>query len=279
MKILQHFGAVNMENKKEGRSTHSAMLVLGSVALFYAGTIFAWPLLNEPFRIVTDMNVTNSSLLLVNFALLIVFFSLGALCSSFIAKKITARLRLILSGLLVIAGFYTSSLFVTMLADFGNYFLLFAAYSLLGGLGAGVAYNTIVSTVIKWYHDVQWLTLGILVLCFGLGVGVIGNLATIMGQSVDIDWRNTYIIMAFVVGGVLLITALLLRPRSAYRGFSEVKFSKLNFIPAVLVAGAIGFFGTSIIGFVVMFAIILVLAVVVYFIMLSRGKKQEEEIE
>ena len=205
-----------MKKKGKKRLVRLPILAVGTAVMLFSGIIYAWSILNVPFRIIELADgsevIMNSAQLGINYSLLLVFFCLGNFSSGLMSKQTSVRLRFILSGMLLIASFYLSSLHVVTLQYTQNYFMLVMAYAMLGGLGIGMTYNTVVSTVTMWYPEKRGFSSGILLMSFGLSALIVGSLVNLMGQSEAIGWRNTYVTLAFVLGGVLLLAAIVIKP-------------------------------------------------------------------
>ncbi len=118
-------------------------------------------------------------------------------------------LTLLLSGLLVGAGFALSG-FLTA----GTLWLLYVAYAVLAGLGIGIVYNVVVSTVNAWFPDRKGLCSGCLMMGFGLSTLLLGN---VIGRLFDsaFGWQKTYWLLGGLIGSVIIIAGLILRRPSA----------------------------------------------------------------
>jgi OFA family oxalate/formate antiporter-like MFS transporter len=81
----------------------------------------------------------------------------------------------------------------------------------MAGLGIGVAYNVIISTVSAWFPDKKGLCTGCLMMGFGASSLILGNLADLMFDLSAIGWRNTYIILGVALGVTLVVTGILLK--------------------------------------------------------------------
>ncbi|MDR2590494.1 MAG: MFS transporter [Oscillospiraceae bacterium] len=202
-------------------------LIVGMVVILFAGIITAWTILMAPFM-QTELGYELASSvhfaqLGIVFTVTMIFFCFGNICSGLISKQTTASLRFVLSGMLLFSSFYISSLSIVTLPTTGNYFLLYCSYGLLGGLGSGMAYNTVISTMNMWYPDKRGFCSGLLIASFGLSLLIIGKIADIMGRSESIGWQNTYVYIGITLGVVMLLAAIVIRPPKKDIGISEVK--------------------------------------------------------
>lgn len=175
-------------------------LILGVIALLFAGVIYAWSILKSPLQ--ESFGWTSSELAL-NFTLTMCFFCLGGFLGGLISKRIGIRLSLILAALLSGLGFFLASKLN------GNVVMLYLSYGVLAGLGIGIAYNVIISSVNAWFPDKKGLCSGALMMGFGASALVVGKLASALMERAG--WRIAYLALGLALAAVLLLTALVLR--------------------------------------------------------------------
>lgn len=121
------------------------VLAISVVAMLFAGIIYAWSILKVPFA--EDFGWRPEQLSL-NFTFTMCTFCLGGLLGSFLSRKIGVKLSCVLSA--VLAG---SGMALTGFLAGDNVIMLYITYALLAGLGIGIAYNVIISTVSAWFPD------------------------------------------------------------------------------------------------------------------------------
>jgi len=182
------------------------ILAVGVVTMLFAGIIYAWSIIKSPFA---GLGFEAEDLAF-NFTLTMSFFCIGGLLSTQLVKLLGVRLTIILSGVLAGAGFVLSSL----LGE-GQTVLLYLTYALMAGLGIGIVYITIISSVNAWFPDRKGLSSGALMMGFGASSLVLGNLADSLFKS-DFGWRNTYILLGILLAAVLCLSAIFIkRPDSS----------------------------------------------------------------
>ena len=177
------------------------ILVLGVFTMLFAGVLYAWSILKTPFAEILGY---DSSELALNFTLTMSFFCLGGFLSSRLVRLIGVRCSMILSGTLAGVGYVATS----FLGE-GQSFLLFVTYALLAGLGIGMAYIIIISTVNAWFPDRRGLSSGALMMGFGASALILGNVADAMFKS-SIGWRATYIALGAAILVVLSLAGILI---------------------------------------------------------------------
>jgi len=174
-------------------------LALGVASMLFAGIIYGWSILKAPFT-----GIWDASQLALNFTITMTFFCLGGFVGAKLSKKFGIMVSIIAAGMLSCAGFILASLL-----DGSNIVLLYLSYGVLAGLGIGIAYNAVISTVNAWFPDKKGLCSGCLMMGFGASSLVIGNLMSSLMDS--LGWETAYMLLGGALGVVLIITALVLR--------------------------------------------------------------------
>lgn len=174
-------------------------LALGVASMLFAGIIYGWSILKAPFTSIWD-----PSQLALNFTITMTFFCLGGFVGAKLSKKFGILVSIIAAGLLSCAGFMLASTL-----DGSNIVMLYLSYGVLAGLGIGIAYNAVISTVNAWFPDKKGLCSGCLMMGFGASSLVIGNLASSIMDS--LGWQTAYMLLGGALGVVLIATALVLR--------------------------------------------------------------------
>ena len=174
-------------------------LVLGVVSMLFAGIIYGWSILKAPFG-----HYWNASQLALNFTITMTCFCLGGFLGAKLSKKFGIFISITISGLLSAAGFLLASRL-----DGSKIILLYLTYGVLAGLGIGIAYNAVISTVNAWFPDKKGLCSGCLMMGFGASSLIIGN--WVSQNMSKVGWQTAYVQLGCALGAVLLITALILK--------------------------------------------------------------------
>ena len=190
-------------NKKTTRNINIRWLylVLGVVSMLFAGIIYGWSILKAPFGFEFGWDASGLAL---NFTITMTCFCLGGFLGAKISKKWGILVAIALAGILSAGGFL-----LTSRIQGKSILMLYLSYGVLAGLGIGIAYNAVISTVNAWFPDKKGLCSGALMMGFGASSLVIGNWAS--GAMEQIGWRLTYVRLGCALGVVLLITALILQ--------------------------------------------------------------------
>ena len=194
---------MKIKNTVENRAR---MLIVGVFTMLFAGILYAWSILKVPFA---QELVYAPSMLALNFTLTMCFFCIGGLISSFLVKRYGTKPMIVLSGVLAGLGFIMTSLLSATTS-----ILLFVTYAFFAGLGIGMAYIIIISTVNAWFPDRKGLSSGALMMGFGASSLILGNLADALFKSV-LGWRWTYIVIGLAIAIVISLSALFIEKPDA----------------------------------------------------------------
>ncbi len=194
-------------------------LAAGVFAMLFSGVLYAWSILNVPFK--EDFGF-SADVLSLNFTLTMCFFCLGAFFGSLICKKIGVKITLIVAGLLVGAGFVSTG----MLTAQSSPWLLYITYAILAGTGIGISYNVVVSTVCSWFPDRKGFCSGCLMMGFGISTLLMGNIISVLFENPAFGMSKTYILLGAVLAVVLAAAGIILRKPSENDELPSPKASK-----------------------------------------------------
>ena len=191
-----------MNTTNKNLSLRWAYMVVGVIAMLFAGVLYAWSILKAPLA---GEFGWGASELALNFTLAMTFFCIGGLLGAQISKRLGHRIAIISAGALSAAGF----IFTAVLNDV-SVVILYLTYGVLAGCGIGIAYNVVIATVSAWFPDKKGLCSGCLMMGFGASALVLGNAADAMFKS-SIGWRFTYVILGISIFAVLTISGIILK--------------------------------------------------------------------
>ena len=120
-------------------------LIAGVFTMLFSGVLYAWSILKSPLA--TEFSWGASELAL-NFTLAMTFFCIGGLLGAQVSKRFGHTVALILAGVLSALGFI-----LTAILNGSSIAILYVTYGLLAGIGIGIAYNVVISTVSAWFQD------------------------------------------------------------------------------------------------------------------------------
>ena len=192
-------------------------LIIGVIAMLFAGVLYAWSILKSP--LVAEFGWKASQLAL-NFTLAMGFFCIGGLLGARLSNKAGHRVALLSAGALAALGFV-----LTALLNNTSVVMLYITYGVLAGSGIGIAYNVTISTVSAWFPDKKGLCSGCLMMGFGASALLLGNLADSLFKS-PLGWRTTYVVLGIAICVVLVLAGLLLKKPDEATILPEAKAKK-----------------------------------------------------
>ena len=164
-----------MQNTKQNLSARWLYLAVGVVAMLFAGILYAWSILKSPFAAEFGWGASDLAL---NFTFAMCFFCVGGLLGAQMAKRVGHKIAIMAAGVLSALGFG-----LTATLSGSSVFMLYITYGVLAGMGIGVAYNVVISTVSAWFPDKKGFCSGCLMMGFGMSALVLGNAADSMIKS------------------------------------------------------------------------------------------------
>ena len=173
--------------------------VLGVLLLTCAGLIYAWSVFVAPLEAEFGWSRSQTSL---TFSICMSLFCLGGLSAGFISKKKSTKFNMILASVFLLVGFLMASMVKSLIS-------LYISYGVLCGFGVGIVYNSVISTTTKWFPDKQGFISGILLMGFGFGGMILGQVATTLMNT--LGWRNTFVIFGIVFCLIMILGSIFLK--------------------------------------------------------------------
>lgn len=149
--------------------TRAAILAAGCIMFLFTGTIYAWSILSSPFPV--EFGWTSAQLGL-NFTIVMSCFCIGGLAGSFVTRRLSARVTVLIGAVMCFLGYFLCSRITAQ-----SLWLLYISYGGLIGLGVGFSYNAVLGTVVGWFPDKKGFASGVLLMGFGCSTLIMGNLA------------------------------------------------------------------------------------------------------
>ncbi len=172
--------------------------IIGVIVLLLAGLVYAWSVISQ--SISAWQPTWTAQQLSITFTLVMAFFCIGVLLAGIFSNKISPKIYVLCSGIFFFIGFFVASLTGDTPA------LLYLGFGILCGLGAGFAYNAVMSTMSQWFPDRQGLISGILLMGFGLSSFIIGNVFTAVTPIDGSDaWKTTFRVLGIIIAVVMVI--------------------------------------------------------------------------
>ena len=172
----------------KGTNNRYAILVVGIITLLFYGILYAWSVFIPPLEDEFGWDRSQTSLV---FSVSMIGLSLGMLSAGVFSKKLKLRHVFLMGGALVICGLNLCRL-VTQLWQ------LYVFYGVFCGYGVGLAYTSWTTNTLAWFGDKVGVASGLLVMGFGMGSVVLGELITLLIYS-PLGWRWAFTIIGIIV--------------------------------------------------------------------------------
>ncbi len=184
------------------KSIRYVYLAAATVMMLFSGIIYAWSILKMPY--LTEFGWSQGELGL-NFTITMWCFCFGGIIGGALVKRLPLSSIIGLSAVLTLAGFWLSG---SLSGE--AVWQLYAAYGVLCGLGIGIAYNVVISTVMGWFPDKRATVSGILMMGFGASSLVLGSVTDMLMNT--LGWRSVYHGLGVCVFVIFAVCAILIKP-------------------------------------------------------------------
>lgn len=213
-------------------------LAIATIALLFLGLIYAWSIFRAPINEMFPMwTVSQMSL---TFTISMICFCLGGFIGGLISGKLSVRVRFLIAAAMLLVGFYGVSMLRAENPS-ESLAILYVCYGILGGGGVGIAYNTVIGTLNKWFQDKVGLASGIMLMGFGMGGLALGSIVNSMFASIGLI--ASFRILAGSICIVCAIAAIVIKaPReeeiAEIKSVVKVQKDQLSFTPAQMLKTA-----------------------------------------
>ena len=153
--------------KKVNRVPYAAV---GLVQMLALGSMYAWTFFKV--NLVKDFPSWTTAQVNLNFTIMMCLFCLGGVLAGKISQWVPKQVQVLISAALLGAGFLGVSFLPTGNPELAL-ILLYVCYGGLTGLGTGIAYNAVQTSIQPWFPDRTGLMSGLLLMSMGFGTLVI----------------------------------------------------------------------------------------------------------
>lgn len=181
--------------------------LLGAIMMTLAlGTLYAWSVFVAPLEREFGWKRAQTSAV---FTLAAVMFAASLLLAGRLQDRFGPFWVSVTGGLLISLSFFLFSTTSSL------YFLYFF-YGILGGVGTGFGYGTVVPVMAKWFPDKTGLAIGLALIGFGSGSAFFGSFANLV-LFPRFGWRTSCVILSGIFLVMTMTAACLLKNPAAVR--------------------------------------------------------------
>ncbi|MDR2903466.1 MAG: MFS transporter [Clostridiales bacterium] len=173
-------------------------LAAGTLILLFVGLIYAWSVFVLPLEKLHGWDRAQTTHI---FTFSMSVFCVGGILGGYLIRKKSAAFIIRCSAVLMCAGFWVC-------ANTSSLLLMYLAYGVVCSLGVGLVYNAVLSTVVKWFPDKSALCSGILLMGFGAGGFLLGQVANLVIVSFGVN--NAFLCFAVICIVVLTLASFLI---------------------------------------------------------------------
>ncbi|MDO4289908.1 MAG: MFS transporter [Eggerthellaceae bacterium] len=185
------------------KKKRAMFLALSAISLLFLGLIYAFSMFAAPMCQAFGLEKSAVGL---TFNIMMITFCVGAVIGSQIEKRIGVRSTLIIAGVMFFVGFAGCGALGN-----GNIAMVYVFYGVLGGLGVGIGYNSVIATTNVWFPDKVGFSSGVLMMGFGLGSLILGTLSVNLVPSLGLS--TVFIAIGVLTAVVVIALAfVLVRP-------------------------------------------------------------------
>ena len=157
--------------------------LVGLVQMLSLGSMYAWTFFKV--NLIQSFPSWTTAQVNLNFTIMMCLFCLGGVLAGKISKWVSKQVQVIVSAVLLCIGFLGVS-FLPVNAPGVALVMLYICYGGLTGLGTGIAYNAVQTSIQPWFPDHTGLMSGLLLMSMGFGTLIMGNAAGALMKVLDV---------------------------------------------------------------------------------------------
>ena len=175
--------------------------LLGALLMTLAlGTLYAWSVFVTPLEKEFGWKRAETSTV---FTLAVVTFATSLLLAGKLQDRFGPFWISVIGSVMISLSFF-------LFAHTSSLHYLFFAYGVLGGIGNGFGYATVVPVMAKWFPDKTGLATGLALAGYGAGSAIFGTLSNLV-LFPHFGWRNSCVVLSGIFLVMTMAGAFLLK--------------------------------------------------------------------
>ncbi len=181
-----------------------AYLFIGTLMMLCCGTLYAWSI----FRIALSAEYAQwtAAQLSMAFTIAMICHGVGGFLGGKLSGRTSNRITSVCAAILLLVGY--GGLAFLPAAGAAALTQVYICYGVLAGVGNGMGYNSVITGVSQWYPEKNGAATGILLMGFGIGTMLFGQIANMLFAALGL--RTAFLILAILQAFIHFIGALLL---------------------------------------------------------------------
>ncbi len=206
-------------------------LIIATVILMCLGIAYAWSLFVGAIQ--EEYPAWSATSLSMVFTVQMIGFCSASLLAGWMIKYVGNRLLYLICGVLYLVGMIGAGH-----ADAP--YMIWVFYGAMCGFATGIAYNCVISAVVREFGIRAGTASGIMMMGYGMGGLFLGTVVSSLHNSVG--WRNTFYLFSIFYFGLMLLCVLIFGHREEEKTqISQVEmvgiYGNLTFAQAVKTRG------------------------------------------
>jgi MFS transporter, OFA family, oxalate/formate antiporter len=192
-------------------------LVGGLLMTLALGTLYAWSVFVAPLENEFGWQRTQTSTV---FTFAVVMFAASLLLAGKLQDRFGPFWISVTGSILITLGFF-------LFAFTSSVYSLYFYYGVLGGIGTGFGYGTVVPVMAKWFPDRTGLAIGLALAGFGGGSAIFGTFANLV-LFPHFGWRLSCMILSGIFLVMTMMGAFLMKnPPTGHKPIANTSSSPL----------------------------------------------------
>jgi OFA family oxalate/formate antiporter-like MFS transporter len=188
-------------------------LVGGLLMTLALGTLYAWSIFVAPLEREFGWKRAQTSTV---FTLAVVVFAASLLLAGRLQDRFGPFWVSVTGSILITMGFF-------LFSHTSSLSFLYLSYGVLGGIGNGFGYGTVVPVMAKWFPDKTGLAIGLALAGYGGGSAIFGTFANLV-LFPHFGWRTSCMILSGIFFLMTIVGAFLMKNPPAVHHSTNTAF-------------------------------------------------------
>ncbi|HCX64699.1 MAG TPA: MFS transporter [Eubacteriaceae bacterium] len=187
---------MEMKNDKANSKKRWLYVLLGIIIMMCLGTVYSYSIFRLPIEEVFQVGTAQSGM---PYMAALAFYAVFMFLAGKHIDRFDPRIIMAAGGLIVGLGWMLS-------AYAPNIYVLTVTYGLISGAGVGIVYGVPMTVVAKWFPEKRGLTVGMVLIGFGMSPLITAPLARILVEQFGV--MSTFQLLGMAFGMIIPLLSL-----------------------------------------------------------------------